>query len=66
MWYVAHYEDDLDDYYTQDIWVEDDEDPVSVAYRECREAYTLFGVKPKVVDPHIKQVRTDNDDDDDE
>lgn len=64
MWYAAHYEDDSDDYYTQDIWVEDGEDPVNVAYRECREAYILFDVEPKSTDPHIKQVRTDDDDED--
>lgn len=44
MWYIAHYEDDLDGYCTKEIWVPDGEDPLEVAFKECPEECTLFDV----------------------
>lgn len=44
MWYIAHYEDDLDGYVEKEIWVPEGEDPLKVAYRECPEECVLFDV----------------------
>lgn len=35
MWYIAHYEDDLDGYVEKEVWVPEGEDPLVVAYKEC-------------------------------
>lgn len=42
MWYIAHYENDLDDYCTKEIWVDEGQDPLEVARRECPEDSVIF------------------------